>query len=364
MTDAAATYDTNEHSVAVVVPVYHGERSLGSLVDELTTLLVPQRTVAGHVFRVTEIVVVHDCGPDASDKTIRRLAEQVDAVRPVWLSRNYGQHAATLAGMASTTADWVVTMDEDGQHDPASIAAMLDTAMAEQVPLVYARPVNAAPHSVFRNATSSVAHGMARMLSGRSLSHFHSFRLVLGELARGLAAYCGESVYLDVALTWVSNRSAACPVVLRTERDQRSAYSPRRLASHFWRLVLTSGTGPLRIVALFGAALGMSAIVLLGWVLYAKLASQVSVLGWTSVMVVILVTSSGTLISLGVVAEYLGIAVKTAMGKPLYLVVGDPQAGPLGRSPSFDPDVEANAQVPLAGSPESSISRSVRPARS
>ena len=48
-------------------------------------------------------------------------------------------------------------------------------------------------------------------------------------------------------------------------------------------------------------------------------------------MVILLVTSGGTLFSLGIVAEYLGITAKSAMGKPLYLVVTDPAEGPLGR---------------------------------
>ena len=54
-------------------------------------------------------------------------------------------------------------------------------------------------------------------------------------------------------------------------------------------------------------------------------------------MVVLLVTAGATLFSLGVVAEYLGIAARSAMGKPLYLVVSDPSDGPLGRAPPRSP---------------------------
>ena len=323
------------HTVAVVVPVYHGETTLEPLIDELSKLAECTWTAGGHAFRVTEVLLVHDCGPDRSDQVIRRLAEDHDFVRPVWLSKNYGQHAATLAGMASTTAEWVVTMDEDGQHDPASIADMLDAAMNARAPLVYANPTNPPPHSFFRNASSAVAHWTASRLSREeALGHFHSYRLVLGELARGLAAYCGESVYLDVALTWVASPVATCPVRLRPERDTRSAYSARRLVSHFWRLVLTSGTRPLRLVAQCGAVLALVAVGLLAWVLMVRFTSDTPPAGWTSVMVLVLVTSGGVLFSLGVVAEYLGIAVKSAMGKPLYLVVSDLASGPLGRAPS------------------------------
>jgi hypothetical protein len=58
------------------------------------------------------------------------------------------------------------------------------------------------------------------------------------------------------------------------------------------------------------------------------------------------VTAGATLFSLGVVAEYLGIAAKSAMGKPLYLVVSDPADGPLGRA--IAPVQQAQAARPAA----------------
>jgi glycosyltransferase involved in cell wall biosynthesis len=327
-----ATTTRSEHTVAIVVPVYRGEHILPALVEEIDRSTVTRVSADGNRFRVSEVVLVHDVGPDLSDVTIRTLADRYDYIRPVWLSRNFGQHAATLAGMSSTSADWIVTMDEDGQHDPEAIGSMLDTALARHVPVVYAEPTNTPPHSFFRNFTSRMAHGAARLMGVGPHYRFHSFRLVLGEIGRGLAAYCGESVYLDVALTWVVDRTATCPIAMRTERGGPSAYSPRRLASHFWRMVLTSGTRPLRLVAVFGAILGLGALLLTGWVVWSRLTHEVPVQGWTSVMVILLVTSGGVLFSLGILAEYLAIASKTAMGKPLYLVVNDPAEGPLGRA--------------------------------
>jgi polyisoprenyl-phosphate glycosyltransferase len=326
-----ATVDA-EHTVAVVVPVYRGDGSLPTVVDELETYASRHVSPGGSAFRVIEVILVHDGGPDSSDVVIRELARRHAFVRPVWLARNYGQHAATLAGMSSTSADWIVTMDEDGQHDPDAIGAMLDTALSTRSPLVYARPTNKAPHGALRNLASRVAHLVARLLGAGNLSHFHSYRLVLGEIGRGLAAYCGEGVYLDVALSWVVSRTASHPVAMRDEHGRPSGYTFRQLVSHFWRMVLTSGTRPLRLVALFGAALGVSAFGLMGWVVWARVTDEVPVAGWTSVMVVLLAVGGGTLLSLGIVAEYLGIAARSAMGKPLYLVVSDPVDGPLGRS--------------------------------
>jgi hypothetical protein len=113
-------------------------------------------------------------------------------------------------------------------------------------------------------------------------------------------------------------------------------------------MVLTSGTRPLRLVTLFGALLGALAFALTGWVVWARFTNHVPVQGWTSVMVILLVTSGGILFSLGVLAEYLGVAARSAMGKPLYLVVTDPAAGPLGGQRELAPAV---ASDPTANTP-------------
>src|SRR5688572_22784522 len=133
-------------SLSLVVPVYQGERTLELLVKEVEPLTTPATTPAGHAFQVQELVLVHDGAIDRSDRVMEELAARYPFVRLVWLSRNFGQHAATLAGMASSSGDWVVTLDEDGQQAPAEVGALLDRALADQVQLVYGQPVNPAPH--------------------------------------------------------------------------------------------------------------------------------------------------------------------------------------------------------------------------
>jgi glycosyltransferase involved in cell wall biosynthesis len=103
-----------DHEISIVVPVYRGSAALEALVGDIEPHTKPSTTSEGHGYRVVELLLVHDCGPGDSDRVIRGLEERYDCVRAIWLSRNYGQHAATLAGMASARAEWIVTMDEDG----------------------------------------------------------------------------------------------------------------------------------------------------------------------------------------------------------------------------------------------------------
>ena len=71
-------------------------------------------------------MLVHDGAIDQSHAVIEDLVKKHPFITAIWLSRNYGQHPATLAGMAGTTGDWVVTLDEDGQHDPKEVGRLLD----------------------------------------------------------------------------------------------------------------------------------------------------------------------------------------------------------------------------------------------
>ena len=277
------------------------------------------------------MLLVHDCGPDDSDEVIRRLAADHAWIRPVWLSRNFGQHAATLAGMASSGGDWVATLDEDGQHDPAHLAEMLDHAMDARADVVYAAPVNPAPHGALRNLSSRGAKVSLRWLIGNpDAAIFHSYRLVLGEVARSVAAYAGPGAYLDVALGWVSRRTTTCPVRLREEGRDTSGYRLRTLLSHYWHSVLTGGTRLLRAVAVLGVLMGALGFALAAVLVWMHLEDSIDVQGWTSLAVVTLISSGAILVALGVVAEYLGVAVAMAMGRPLYVIVSDPEDGPLG----------------------------------
>lgn len=320
--------EVNVQTISIVVPVYQGELTLEPLLAEIEPLTTSQSTPGGVQFRVSEVILVHDGAIDGSDVVMSSLAARLPFVTPIWLSRNFGQHPATLAGMSSTSGDWVVTLDEDGQHEPRDIIRLLDVAVKNDVQLVYAQPTNEPPHGWVRNRFSALAKWIFKNFLGHAhIGEFNSFRLMKGEIARGLAAYCGHGVYMDVALSWVVARGAHCPVLLRTERGRPSAYSYRKLAHHFWSLVLTSGTGPLRFVAFIGIASVLLGIAVSAYGVWGRLTGRAEVPGWASLLIVVSLFSGLTLFSLGVLAEYLGIAITMALGKPLYLITSRPNRG-------------------------------------
>jgi len=318
--------------LSIVIPVYRGQMTLHAFLEELLPYTQEQCTPGGHRWQVCETILVHDCGPDDSAATIHELVRVYPWVRPVWLSRNFGQHAATLAGMASAVGDFVATMDEDMQHDPADLHALLDAALTSKLQVVYAAPRNAASHGWKRNLLSACAKRVGGWLQGSSLPYLmHSYRLVDGEIARNLAAFCGNGVYLDVALRWVASAIGTAPVTLRRELGRPSGYTLSSLLSHFWRMILTTGPRPLRLISLLGAAAVLVAVLTAGLAILSRLLGYHTTPGWASLLVAISFFSGCILLALGTIAEYLAMTAGILMGRPLYVVLTRP-ARQVGKS--------------------------------
>jgi undecaprenyl-phosphate 4-deoxy-4-formamido-L-arabinose transferase len=311
-----------EFKVSVVVPVYLGEQTLDELTKQVLPLTKGTVTQGGRSFIVNEIIFVHDCGPDNSAEVIERICREQTCVKAVWLSRNFGQHAATTAGMAATRSEWVVTMDEDLQHDPNEIGNLLDRAIDAKADIVYGKDNKTKVHGIKRSLASRFAKITVGLLVGNTAPRdYSSFRFISGPIARGVSAYMGEGVYLDVALGWITERVRTCDVTNRFEYRNNSGYTFKKLFGHLLRLVLSNGTRPLRIVTISGVSIASFGLVYACFVVAELILFGEPVRGWASLMVALTVIGGLVLISLGVIAEYFGLAVRAALGKPSYFVL-------------------------------------------
>lgn len=165
-------------SLSVVVPVYSGEKYLPLLVDEVEKVRTDWK-LAGHPFEIAELLFVDDNAIDQSSDVIDRLAEQNDWITALHLSRNFGQHPATIAGILHSSGDWVVTMDEDLQHPPSAIVSLLKEVAETGADLIYVRSDDGVHNNAFRDISSRATKGAIEFLSGNSaISKSSSFRLI------------------------------------------------------------------------------------------------------------------------------------------------------------------------------------------
>lgn len=312
--------------ISIVVPVYSGANFLHDLHGEVAGLKT-RLSEAGAPHAIGELVFVIDEAIDDSEAIASEIAETCDWVRVITLSRNFGQHPATIAGVLHTSGEWVVTLDEDLQHRPERIEDMLHEAVTTAADIVYAKPKAAVHKRAYRDLSSRAVKALIAFLTGdKNVVHVNSFRLMRGQIARAAASVCAPDVFFDSALLWFTSRVRTVEFAMEDTRfieTQSSGYSLRKLFSHARRLVLSSQIKVLRI----GGAVGLFIVLLTALLVLLMLAraiflpDAVPVRGWTSLIVAVMFFGGATMALLGVIIEYISLMVLRLNGKPVFFTV-------------------------------------------
>lgn len=313
-------------TVSIVVPVYAGEEYLGALAREVLALRQAWAE-SGAPIALTELIFVDDSARDGSPDIIDTLAREHDWIVALHLSRNYGQHGATIAGILHTSGDWVVTMDEDLQHPPDRVPELLRAAVENRADIVYARPITPVHGAKIRDWTSVLFKRFLQWITGnRSVRDINSFRLLRGEIARSSASVAMHDTYFDVNLTWFSQRIIAVPMALQDQRFMRtgkSGYRLRTLLAHAWRMLFSSHLQILQLSTVLGlSTVAITILIVVGVTLWKLIfPSSIPVQGWTSLIVVLSFFGGVTMFMLGVALQYLSTLVLRAHGKPAFFVI-------------------------------------------
>lgn len=313
-------------SISVVVPVYSGEAFLNELIGELERMRNAWRE-RGAPMELSEVILVDDAAIDGSPRIIDQLAATHGWVSAIHLMRNFGQHAATIAGVLHSSGDWVVTMDEDLQHPPFEIETLLKKAVTSGLDIVYAKPASAVHEARTRDWGSNGFKQLMVFLTGNpNIRHFNSFRLLRGSLARAASSVCGYETYFDVALSWFTKRVGMQLLDLKDRRfitSGRSGYSLRRLLSHARRLLISSQVKVIRMFGLLGMVIvGISMLGILFLLLERFISpNAIPVTGWTSLMLTILFFGGFVSFLVALALEYLSTLVQASHGKPIFFTV-------------------------------------------
>ena len=316
----------NKVILSVVVPVYAGENFLVELTKRLNNIR-QQWIDDNSPVSLAEVIFVNDGSTDQSSKLLSHLSETNPWVSVLQLSRNFGQHAATIAGILHSSGDWIVTMDEDLQHPPEEIPTMLKEAAEGHLDIVYAKAVGQVHENIIRDFSSkSYKLAIERLTKNPNIKNTSSFRLIRSSIARGASSVCGHDTYFDIALLWFSIRIGLVHMNLRDARfidEHRSGYNLRTLFSHGRKMLFSSDLKVLRSGALFGFLM-VTVSAIGGAILYiTKLLNPdiIDIQGWTSLMLAITLFGGLSLMFLGICLEYLSLLVQRAHGRPLFFTI-------------------------------------------
>jgi glycosyltransferase involved in cell wall biosynthesis len=312
--------------VSTITPVYAGADYLEDLVEEIGRLRKRWLDEDAPVL-LEEAIFVDDEAIDDSARILDRLEKTHDWVRVIHLSRNFGQHPATIAGVLHSSGEWLVTLDEDLQHPPREIPSLLAEAVLEHHDVVYASALVPVHESWLRDLGSRGFKALMHKATGNQhIGSFNSFRLMRGAVARAAASVCAHETYFDIVLGWFTTRIGVLAMALKDDRYIRSGasgYSLRKLLSHARRMAVTSHSKLLRGGAFVGTLALGTAVVYGAVVGLQRLLSpeSIPVQGWTSLFLTVLFFGGILSLLIGVVIEYLAVVMLHTQGKPTFFVI-------------------------------------------
>jgi len=305
----------SRRTISVVIPVYRGETTIPSLVEQLAKAL-PELADA------FEVILVHDGSPDGSWKNIERLAARYPWMVGIRLMRNYGQHNATLCGVRAAKYELIVTMDQDLQHPPQEILKMVEK-LEQGYDVVYGSPARL-PQGFWRNLmTAAMKRLLANVMGIPSIRRISAFRIFRSHLRDAFVQFQNPSLILDVLLSWGTDRFAW--VNVNIPPAERTNYNLAALVKASVLILTGFSTAPLRAASWMGFLMTLFGLGILVYVTYVYFMLG-SLPGFPFLASIIAIFSGAQLFTLGILGEYLAHIFERSMDRPAYVVqeiIGD-----------------------------------------
>ena len=302
----------NTPSLAIVIPVYNGEKSIGPLVRELEAALSSQFPL--------EIILVNDASPDGSLQAC--LAAQENArsrIHVLDLSRNFGEHNAVMAGLHKSSSDFVVIMDDDFQNPPSEVQKLMRKA-EEGHDVVYTRYPEK-HHAWWRNLGSNFNNAIATLMLKKPRDlYLSSFKLLNAFTVKQILRYEGPYPYIDGLILRVTRRIGVVEVQHADRKQGKSNYTLEKLFRLWMNMFTNFSILPLRVATLLGLLCSFLGLVFGVLVIVEWLQNPGLPVGWASVAFLLVMFSGVQLIVMGMVGEYVGRIFMLKNASPQFIV--------------------------------------------
>ena len=299
--------------IGFVIPCYRSALTIEKVVKEIEDTMpsLPEYDY--------EIVLVNDSSPDDTFEVISKMALENEKVLAINLARNFGQHAALMAGFRHTTGDIVVALDDDGQT-PADEVGKLIEKIEEGYDVCYARYEHK-KHSFYRNFGSKVNERMTRVMLGKSKelyisSYFAVKRFILNDMLRY------ENCYPYVIGLVLRTTKNICNVnVNHREREiGTSGYTLKKLLALWMNGFTAFSVVPLRIATYFGLFCAAAGFVYTIVTIIRKIIDNQAPMGYPTLICAVMIIGGVLMMMLGLIGEYIGRMYITMNNAPQYVI--------------------------------------------
>lgn len=266
-----------------------------------------------------QIIYVNDGSSDRTWHILESISRAEARVLVVKLSRNFGHQAALTAGLHFAAGQRILMIDADLQDPPELLPGML-AKMDEGYDVVYGQRIAREGETAFKKSSASLFYRLLTQLTDINIPQdTGDFRLVSRRCLQAMLQLPEQHRFVRGMVAWLGFRQAAFPY----HRQARVAGTTKYPLKKMLRLATDAITGfstrPLRITIYFALLAFLSSVGLTIYALAAWLMFDV-VKGWTSLLIVISMTSAANFLCLGIFGEYLGRLFMESKRRPIFIV--------------------------------------------
>ena len=300
-------------SISCVIPAFNEARNLEAVVPHILTTLAG---LSEHV----ELIVVDDGSRDDTTQVMQALCAAHREVVYLKLSRNFGKEPALTAGIDATRGDVVVLMDADGQHPVALLPEMLQK-WRQGSDVVYAVRKTRNDQSGLQVSLTGLFYKLVNFGNRVKIpANAGDFRLMDRQVVEALKSLPERNRFMKGLYAWVGFNSTAIDYEPLPRADGRSNFGLRGSLSLALTGILAFSIAPLRALTLVGLVLSFIALGYGGWVVGEYFLSDIAVPGYATIVVGMMFFSGIQLLSIGVLAEYVGRIYEEVKQRPAYLI--------------------------------------------
>ena len=300
-------------SISCVMPAFNEARNLQAVVPRVLSAL------AGLSPR-HELLVVDDGSRDNTSEVVDQLCQSHPELVYLRLSRNFGKEPALTAGMDAACGDIVILMDADGQH-PTDLLSDMYTLWRAGSDVVYAvRRSRDDQSSLQANLTGAFYRLVNWGNRVQIPADAGDFRLMDRKVVQALRSLPERNRFMKGLYAWVGFNSTAIDYLPLPRTDGKSNFGLRGSLSLALTGIVAFSTAPLRALAWLGLALSILALGYGSWVVMEYFFWGIAVPGYATIVASMMFLSGIQLLSIGVLAEYVGRIYDEVKQRPAYLI--------------------------------------------
>lgn len=313
MTDRSNTRLSSSATISCVMPAYNEAGNLGQVVPHVLAALC-------QLSPRIELIIVNDGSRDATAQVLADLCAVHPQLVALNLSRNFGKEAALTAGLEAAQGDVLFIMDADGQHPTNLLPDMLQK-WEQGADVVYAVRKTRHDQSMLHVAFTSLFYKLINWRSRVKIpANAGDFRLMDRQVVQALLTLTERNRFMKGLYAWVGFNSTAIDYEPLPRADGQSNYGFRGALSLAVTGLLAFSVAPLRLVSYFGLLLSLAALGYGAWVVFDYFWFGADTPGYATMVVGMMFLSGIQLMSIGVLAEYVGRIYEEVKQRPTYLL--------------------------------------------